>query len=54
MIENAIGPQKSVGAIGTMPRIAATAVSMMGRARIFAALTSASHRLLRQPYLKAL
>ncbi len=31
MIANAIGPQKTVGAIGIMPSMVASAVSMIGR-----------------------
>src|SRR5215469_2716481 len=43
MIANAIGPQKTVGAIGIIPRMAADAVSKIGRVRWIAAVTTASH-----------
>ena len=43
MIANAIGPQKTVGAIGIIPRVAADAVSRIGRVRWIAAVITASH-----------
>ena len=42
MIAKAIGPQKTVGAIGIMPRTVDTAVSMIGRKRELLASMTAS------------
>ena len=42
MMELAMGPQNTVGAMGIMPRMAATAVSMMGLNRMVAAAMRAS------------
>src|SRR5438105_8803762 len=42
MIAKAIGPQKTVGAIGIIPRTVDTAVSMIGRKRELLASTAAS------------
>src|SRR6516164_8353068 len=42
MIANAMGPQNTVGAIGIIPRVAAEAVSRIGRVRWIAAITMAS------------
>ena len=44
MIARAIGPQNTAGAIGIIPRMAASAVSMIGRKRFEVASTTASQR----------
>src|SRR5438132_1387847 len=44
IMESAIGPQKTCGAIGIMPKLAAAAVSRIGRMRCCVASTTAVQR----------